>query len=357
MLPYSLAIRLVVIIGISYPIMGVWIAINKHREGNRMAMLYLIAFTLFLSGCIILPLKTIALLPKSFLTDYGVQIGSICEMILLSLGLAYKIEQMHLDISQLNLSLEQKNRLLTESLEDLSNETASRKAMVKDLAHRGNNPLHAIQLSFDLVRQERSKARSIVLGLFGDTAHLDADAVVCYNYLDRYFKILEDEDSSLRINLERLAEAIAEIRTLSGIDGHALQEFSLPLLLEKVIFRLKESIGKERVETYLAQNLSLDHHIQIFSQPTVVLVCLEKILRHLLQREDLRSLSLVAETQGLRTFLHIRIESIDHTHSGFDKGDDREIFISMFYLLKTCQVRTEVLLDELTLEWSQKQAA
>ncbi|GAB3754535.1 sensor domain-containing diguanylate cyclase [Lysobacter olei] len=71
----------------------VWIALESivvtHR-GYRPARLFLLAWGLFLLGTGMFAAIAFAQLPKIFLTEYGVQIGSAMEMLLLSVALGYR---------------------------------------------------------------------------------------------------------------------------------------------------------------------------------------------------------------------------------------------------------------------------
>ncbi len=66
------------------------------RQGYRPARYYFIAWIASLSGIIIYALKTFGVLPHTIITNWGIQIGSAWEVILLSMGLAdrfYLIEK------------------------------------------------------------------------------------------------------------------------------------------------------------------------------------------------------------------------------------------------------------------------
>ncbi len=74
-------------------------------RGYRPARYYSIAWTVLLAGVAIYALKTFAVLPENFFTSWIIQIGSAMEVVLLSLGLADRInilkhekEIMHMDM-------------------------------------------------------------------------------------------------------------------------------------------------------------------------------------------------------------------------------------------------------------------
>jgi diguanylate cyclase (GGDEF)-like protein len=66
-------------------------AIKVWRDGYRPARNFLIAWSALLIGVVVYAAVSFGLLPKMFVTEYGIQIGSAAEMILLSFALAYRI--------------------------------------------------------------------------------------------------------------------------------------------------------------------------------------------------------------------------------------------------------------------------
>jgi diguanylate cyclase (GGDEF)-like protein len=71
----------------------IWIVIATvvvRRRGYAPAGLFLLAWAMFLLGTAAFTMVAFGVLPKMFLTEYGVQIGSALEMILLSFALAYR---------------------------------------------------------------------------------------------------------------------------------------------------------------------------------------------------------------------------------------------------------------------------
>ena len=64
------------------------------KRGYRPARFYMIAWTALLLGLILYVAKSAGLLPINFLTEHGIQIGSVMEMILLSLGLGDSMNNM-----------------------------------------------------------------------------------------------------------------------------------------------------------------------------------------------------------------------------------------------------------------------
>jgi signal transduction histidine kinase len=90
-LPYTLAIKVVYIVPFAILLLIIPSALICLRRGFRPAVYFLMAWTLFLVTAVFAVLRNLGVAPTNFLTLYGTQIGSALEVILLSLGLADRI--------------------------------------------------------------------------------------------------------------------------------------------------------------------------------------------------------------------------------------------------------------------------
>ena len=123
-LEFSLALKvLLVITAITCAatiVFSVITALNKSREG----MFFLIAFLLFLFGCILYVFQTINILPLNLLTEYSIQIGSSFIVILLSLGLADRLNILKNRLVAMNINLEstvnERTTELTAAMEEMN---------------------------------------------------------------------------------------------------------------------------------------------------------------------------------------------------------------------------------------------
>src|SRR5690606_566044 len=89
-LPYRIATpvaALAVLVGIAWIVAA---PIRVVRLGYQPAKLLLLAWGMFLLGTAVFTLLAFGVLPKNFFTEYGVQIGSALEMLLLSIALGYR---------------------------------------------------------------------------------------------------------------------------------------------------------------------------------------------------------------------------------------------------------------------------
>ena len=88
---YSFVTRLSAITTVTAVFNYFIVGIISAFKGNRTAKFYLLAWTLYLTGCSLLGLQYAGYLPSNFITQYSVQIGSAAEVILLSFALGDRI--------------------------------------------------------------------------------------------------------------------------------------------------------------------------------------------------------------------------------------------------------------------------
>jgi two-component system, sensor histidine kinase LadS len=114
-------------------------AIVVYRRGFTPARNFIIAWSVLLVGVVAYASVSFGLLPKVFLTEYGIQLGSAGEMILLSFALAYRI----------NTLREENQRILTEAREQLETRVAARTHELDSAMHQlrqANNALRDFSL-------------------------------------------------------------------------------------------------------------------------------------------------------------------------------------------------------------------
>ncbi len=66
-------------------------AVRSYISGYKPASYFLLAFVFLSTGIFLYTLKSLGIIPTNFVTTYGIQIGSALEIVLLSLGLASRI--------------------------------------------------------------------------------------------------------------------------------------------------------------------------------------------------------------------------------------------------------------------------
>ena len=124
-----------------------YMAFHAIRHGYRPARLFLAAWAALLVGTAMYASVSLGLLEKNFFTEYGIQIGSAMEMILLSFALAYRY-------ASLRSENENVVREANEQLErNVSRRTAELSAALEQLAEANS-------------RLRESNRRDVLTGMF-----------------------------------------------------------------------------------------------------------------------------------------------------------------------------------------------
>ena len=124
-----------------------WQAINAIRMGYAPARIFLLAWAFLLVGTALYAAVSFAILPKNFLTEYSIQVGSALEMILLSFALAYRYARLR----------GENERLVREHNEELERHVARRTSELSTALE---------QLADANTRLRESNRRDALTGLF-----------------------------------------------------------------------------------------------------------------------------------------------------------------------------------------------
>jgi len=134
-------------------------------EGFRPARWYLVAWSAFAVGMIVALLKAIGVLPIHFLTQWGYQIGSAFEVLLLSLALADRINLLQDELATLNIELESKVEDRTHSLTAANLQLAEiNRRMERESRGREKAQAEASQLEVELRQAQKLEASGRLAG-------------------------------------------------------------------------------------------------------------------------------------------------------------------------------------------------
>ncbi len=222
---------------------------------------------------------------------------------------------------------------------ELRQEMEAKRVMVQDLAHRCNNPLHAAHLSLEMLEQDLRRLQVLVFQLLGDETQLDADGLACLKAFKESFQTLHQGENFTRVNLERVVQAIREIRILSGVDGRPMEETQFQDALSSALMRLEYSTGAEALRR-LDFEWHSDSRYLFTTHPIVLAVTLEKMLRQLLSLTQ-EGLVIAATwfdegTTGLR--LDVHTDSGQSLH--FDKAT-QELWSYLNFTMKPYAMKVE----------------
>ncbi len=146
-LPYRLitpAVSLAVLVSI------VWItvaSIDSVRKRYAPARLFLLSWAMFLAGTAIYTLVAFGMIPKTFFTEYGVQLGSALEMLFLSVALSYRYASLRNEneriVSEANVQLERKVAQRTRELRNIVEQLEEAHTRLRESSRRdGLTGLH-----------------------------------------------------------------------------------------------------------------------------------------------------------------------------------------------------------------------
>lgn len=96
-LPFGIVIRMVGVTGMVAGLLGFFMAAHAYYHGFRPARYFLISWGFFLSGVFATVFRNFGFVPSNIISDFGFQFGSAMEVLLLSLGLAYRIKILRLE--------------------------------------------------------------------------------------------------------------------------------------------------------------------------------------------------------------------------------------------------------------------
>ena len=224
-LPYRIATpvaALAVLVGIAWILAA---TIHVVRLGYLPARLLLLAWGMFLLGTAVFTLLAFGVLPKNFFTEYGVQIGSALEMLLLSIALGYRYAQLRNENERIageaNIMLERKVAQRTQEVRNALMQLEEAHARLRESSRRdGLTGLYNrtwFHEAFDrMVADSRDSRRPVSL-LMVDLDHFKA-------INDRYGHLAGDE--CLRWAAGRIGSALGGDALLARFGG---EEFVVAL--------------------------------------------------------------------------------------------------------------------------------
>lgn len=183
-------------------------AIINAARGMRTARLFLIAWSAFLLGAMILGGVALGVLPVNVFTSNALIIGSAIEVTLLSLSLADRMNQ--IERERTRAEQEAKNALLSVN-RALLESNKLKDEFLNTISHEMRTPMHGVLSSIDHIRhQDESRKRE----LFVDSAERSAQQMMML--IDSVLNYTELHSSSFKLEqgtftLSRLAESLDDL--------------------------------------------------------------------------------------------------------------------------------------------------
>ncbi|KFN41097.1 hypothetical protein N789_04210 [Arenimonas oryziterrae DSM 21050 = YC6267] len=244
-------------------------AFHAIRNGYRPARLFLVAWAMLLLGTAMYASVSAGLVSKVFVTEYGIQVGSAMEMILLSFALAYRYANLRTENErvvreaneQLERNVSRRTAELSSALEQLADANARlRESNRRDVLTGVFNRRHFREVFEHLLHQAAETRQPMGVLL------IDLDHFKKVN--DTFGHLAGDE--CLRVLSQRLqTEVAADNAVVARFGG---EEFVVVLpsataaRVQEIAERLRRRIGSEPVR-YGGKEIVITASIGTFSIP------------------------------------------------------------------------------------------
>jgi len=244
-------------------------AFHAIRNGYRPARLFLIAWAMLLLGTAMYASVSFGLMSKNFITEYGIQIGSAMEMILLSFALAYRYANLR----------SENERIVRDANEQLERNVSRRTAELSSALE---------QLADANSRLRESNRRDVLTGVFNrrhfrevfehmlhQAAETRQPLGVLLIDLDHFKKVNDTHghlagDECLRVLASKLNEEVASDHAVLARFGGEEFVMVLPAApanrVQEIAERVRRRISSEPVR-YDGKDIYITASIGTFSIP------------------------------------------------------------------------------------------
>ena len=160
-IPYKYAIGFVTMLGVGAPLIALGVGLYTLRKGFGPARYFVWGWSFFLIGALVYSVRAMGLLPAVPVTEYAIQVGTVIEVLFLSLALGERISSLHSERDAALQALVGQSQALTDETErraqaeeSLRRELQGRVTLFSDAAHHLNNPLNHIDGAKRTIRRK-----------------------------------------------------------------------------------------------------------------------------------------------------------------------------------------------------------
>jgi len=300
-IPYKLFIPIQNLLSITITGSAFYFGLRYWRLGQSSARLFTIAWAVLITGIVTANLRTLGILPSNFFTQYGYQIGSFVEIVLLSLALGERIQRLQ------NERITAKQSLLHEKQERMT----ALHQLILGVSHEMNTPIGNIGLSNSFLTDINNDLKQ------SDLAQLSKSDLL--NYIDQQGEAI----SMIETSSEKLNSLTHVFRNISiKKKEHPLAEFDLVSLIQDRILTFSQQIEFA---------LELPKHCIIQSHPSAFLMVFDQlfdnVVNHVLINSTLKrakvKVKLIFDSENLSLF-------ISDNGDGLSEEDLSQLFLPFF---------------------------
>jgi len=247
-IPYYISVKLASFYILINAIILLCSAIICYSNNGEQAKYYLIAWIALLTGIIMYCLKTFGIFPTTFITEYGLPIGATLEVILLSFGLADRI-----NTERREKIVAQKEALKAKSLSLVSQEKINlelKKAglvksnIISNISNEVRTPLHAMIGMVNLL--ERTNLSKAQKRFVAETKNAGEGLLQITNDLFDYARLenhrlqLSKTVFDLRKSIHEICELFQAVSQKKQIQLECMIDNRLPQVVSGDLIRIRQ---------------------------------------------------------------------------------------------------------------------
>ncbi len=187
---------------------------------------------------------------------------------------------------QTHLGFREQSIRLRKISEKLQLEMYAKTDLVRDLAHRGNNPLQAGMAAFGNLSREIQMLLALFDAMVSDEYQQDPEILALRDTLRKTRNNIVREQDYINRNYDRISRAISEIRVVSGVDGYDQSTLDFRDCIRDARNRLVEQMGAHAIKRLQIDIQESNHSWRMRAHPTVLAIALERVFYQTLRDYD-----------------------------------------------------------------------
>ncbi len=289
-------VDLIGVIGGAVLMVMLLVGVYSLYKGYRPALYFLFANVLFVIGALLFIMKETHLLPDTLLTVYSAQVGIVAQVVLFSLGLAYRLNTVTSELAAKVLEKErmelekevERKRLIEQQKKDLeitvANRTAALRHKTQELKHTVRQ-LKASELKLMRINSIKDRFFSIIShDLRTPLATLDSFLNILINFSDRMKpeqmqKLANHTQLSVR-NLQALLENLLQWSAAQSGSADTVSFEPEEVCLAEVVQRNLDLLEDTAVAKGINWQLDLPTDLKVYADANMLSFVIRNLLHN-----------------------------------------------------------------------------